>query len=162
MPYTPFTNAHRLAVRIVLLLLLMLSVSLAVMAQDADTQRSELFAWLKDVGGIILALGGAAGIVYSVFNRKKYDNQNDIIAELQSLVKVKDTRIKTLSEEHKAEVATHKMTITQLETDAKTAKATIQALASVNLQASAILKELRIAGRWEGNEDDLFQHDDGK
>lgn len=118
---------------------------------------NEWFQPVKTVAMILAIIAGAAATVYAVFNRKKYDGLNETIKEQASLLEIKNARIETLTEEHKAEVAELNLQLTEANNENKALKHSNQIVVSANLQSMAILKKLRNAGLWDGDENDVFR-----
>lgn len=121
---------------------------------DSLNRLSEL---LQLAGYVLVIIVGAAGTFYGVFNRKKYDG-------LKSIIEEKDLVIETIQERFNAiEIKCRE----QREADAnrlelerhKVINLTVsnEGVVSLNLQQKAVLKALRLAGKWDGHEDELFK-----
>ena len=174
--HQPLTNTHQLVVRTTLTITLILCITIAIFAQDGEATGvySTAFSWAKDIGIIIGAIVLVATILYSVFNRKHYEGLKDTIEEKDLSLKAKTERIETLEEQivkqrkdaadeaeklklkHKADVAKLQVKIDELVLDCEHSKAAARALSQVNLQAGAVLKQLRQSGAWTGHENDIF------
>lgn len=134
---------------------------LAVVAQGAETspERSA-----TEKLSLFLALCGVLGILgnvaYSFWNRKEYDKLKDANNDLQMAL---DSRTERMGEE-KARNERLELTLATMTTEMKRRveklELTNEAVVSQNLQMKAILKGLRLSGKWEGNENDIFNiHD---
>ncbi len=133
-------------------------LTLTTLAADLTGDSAmTVFEWLKIFGIVIAAIASVSAVIYSVFNRKHYEAQADTIKEQKELIEVKQTRIATLLDEHTAEIALKQLRITELETDRAAYKRSNQLLVSANLQSAGILKKMRLAGHWDGDENDVFK-----
>jgi len=128
-----------------------------VIAQSTGEWMLPVFGTLKDIGIVVVVVGAVAAIVYSVFNRKKYDGLTETIKEQKDMLDTKNARIKTITEEHKAELAEITLTVNKYEQKNLALEQSNLVLATANLQSAAILKKLRQTGKWDGDESDVFR-----
>lgn len=119
-------------------------------------------ASFKDFIQYVMGVAGfvslVVGVGWGLINRKKYDKLKETIDDLTELIEAKEKRIEeiTLS---KAEMESRfNLRIVALEQAATNLGIVNEGIVSHNLQMKAILKKLRLEGKWEGHEDDIFSH----
>jgi len=128
-----------------------------VFAQSSGEWLMPVMQTAKTLGIVLALIVSTAAIVYSVFNRKKYDGLNESIKEQAALIEIKNARIETITEEHKAALAELNLKLTEAKNENKALKHSNQIVVSANLQSMAILKKLRNAGLWDGDETNVFR-----
>jgi len=98
-------------------------------------------------------------VAWSFFNRRSYDKLKEVISEQNELI-----------ESHQKRHANLKLVASEMETRLSCEIATLkgevqrlgvnnQAVVSQNLQMKAILKQQRLAGNWQGHEEQIFERE---
>lgn len=156
--YLPRKNSHKLTVQTAMVIALILGIVIVIFAQgEPETvPMNTTVVFLKTAGLIIGSIITTTSVVYAIWNRKTYEGQNDTIAEQRATIEAKNERIATMEEKHKGEVAQLKLKVVELETDCRDFKTSNRAIVGQNLQAKAILTNLRKNGVWDGDENDIF------
>lgn len=127
----------------------------AVYAQGQDIEPSvaQKIGYFLAICGAVAILGNVA---WSFFDRKRHDKKNETISELEKALTSRKERL----EEEKAINDRLRHSINDMRLRIEKVELTNEAVVSQNLQMKAILKQLRLTGKWEGNETDIFNlHD---
>jgi hypothetical protein len=98
-------------------------------------------------------------IVWSFFSRKKYEKIIEANADLTRVLEAKEMRLDDLKTELSDYKTDQEITVKELRFQIKGLTVSNGAVVTQNLQAKAILKQQRLAGKWDGHEDDLFNLD---
>lgn len=143
----------RLAVALVVLLLAVAAVFAAEPSTVSDTTK-EVIAYV--VGGFG-ALSIVLNVIWSFFNRKNYDKLKETISDQEDIIDAKDRRntelllrISEIEAQRDLKYKENEQTIVGL-------KVSNGAVTRENLQMRAILKKLRLEGKWEGDEENVFK-----
>ena len=128
--------------------------SLALAADPvAGAQPNPVAEFLQTIVTVAGFVALAAGIVYGLINRKNYDKLNETITELKAINESKDNRLLELKLQLEATTAKLTLDIQRLRSDVERLEVSNEAVTAMNLQMKGILRELRLAGKWEGHED---------
>lgn len=119
------------------------------------------FSWFVAASGFIMM---ALAIGYGFVKKTRYENVVNDRDEWKSLAESREEKIKDLKVELGDQKIKFELKITTAELESKGKDTTIQnlgvsnhALVSLTLQMKAILKQLRLAGKWEGDEEALHK-----
>lgn len=130
-----------------------------IAAQSAEPQASGVN--IKELATTAMAVAGAialvVGIGWGIINRKNYDKLKETIDDLEEVLESKDRRIEELRLTASESEARLTLRIVGFETTCRNFKVSNEAVVSQNLQMKAILKRLRLDGKWQGHEDDLHR-----
>lgn len=136
-------------------LLFCLGVAFVAIIQAQTEGGSE--SSIKGIATTIVAVIGAISLVFGIgwglLNRKNYDKLKETIEELEESCESKDKRIEELRLTCAATEARINLVIVAQTTTITGLKVSNEAVVSQNLQMKAILKGLRLSGKWEGHED---------
>lgn len=153
---TSYTKAPAIAAAIAVLMLAYLAVTVYAAEAAPGTPMSSL----QDIATYALAIAGLVslivGVGWGLINRKKYDKLNETINDLQEVIDAKEMRIQEKILQYSELDARCKLHIKELERSTEILGETNIAVVSQNLQMKAILKLLRLEGKWAGNEEDVF------
>lgn len=151
------------AILVLLLVYFVISANAAeVQAIPAATPEKgytlkEIFEAMAATVGIVTFV---VGVAYGLYNRKKYDNLRENIEELESLLKTADRTNESQKKAFDLKEAEYKLKEAETGVTVINLKTSNTAVVKQNLQCKAILRMLRIAGKWEGHEDEIFTTDD--
>lgn len=133
---------------------------IAITAQaPVETQASG--SSIKEAASTGIAVLGfislVVGVGWGIINRKNYDKLKENIDDLDELLESKDKRIEELKLTASEAQARLALRLKLVEGDCQNLKVSNEAVVSQNLQMKAILKRLRLDGKWEGHEDELHR-----
>lgn len=133
----------------------------AAAAAQGVTDEKSFISRYSDLFTLILGAGAVGtillNIVWGFFNRKKYDSLKETIDDQQEIIAAKELRNAELKL-HCSEIeARLTLSIERKESTITGLKVSNGAVVSQNLQMKAILKGLRLSGKWDGHEDQIHQ-----
>lgn len=126
------------------------------------TDTDQTLAYIKSMVGTITTVAGfvalIGGIVYGMLKKNNTERLKANIQELEDIVETKETRNKELRLQLEAQEAKAALRIERLEQEKTNLSVSNEAVVGHNLQMKAILKQLRLSGKWGGHEDSIFLH----
>jgi hypothetical protein len=137
-------------------LIIVAVVFINISAQTPDATAivaaQSLFGWIITTAGTIALL---VGIIYGFFKKQRYDNLETERNEWKSLAESREERYTELALRKSELESRLTLKIERKETTITNLKVSNDAVVRMNLQMKAILKGLRLAGKWEGHEDNI-------
>lgn len=120
--------------------------------------------YIKSIIGTVTVVAGfislITGIVLGMVNRANTERLKANIQELEGLVDTKDARNEELKLQNIADNAKHDLIVERLNKKVSVLEVSNESVVGHNLQMKAILKGLRLNGKWSGHEDDLIMRRD--
>ena len=141
----------------------LLCVGIVIVKVAAQTSQPESVSfsmptnwaqWILSVGGAITM---AAGIIYGLFKKQKYENLTRDRDEWKDLAETREERIKELRYASSEAEAKLKLIIAHGERSIENLSESNSALVSQSLQMKAILRGLRLKGVWNGDEERIHE-----
>ncbi len=138
----------------VCILVVMVRISGQQPASNALEASSVVFSW------ILLAVGFVSivvAVVYGFAKKQKYENLEKERNELKSLAESREERIKELRHSQAEAEAKLQARVMQKEGVITNLRESNSSLVSTSLQMKAILRKLRLEGKWEGHEEEIHE-----
>lgn len=132
-----------------------LCLTVAVIAQSNDQQSTNLAAYKEGMEFIIvIAAAGTVvfNVIWSFFNRKNYDKLKETINDQKELLESRAERIENNKLVIEGMLAKHQLELSECRQMSRDLRVSNEAVVGQNLQIKAILKRLRLEGKWEGDE----------
>jgi CheY-like chemotaxis protein len=118
--------------------------------------------YIKSVIGTLTTVAGfialIVGIVLGLFNKNNVDRLKANVQELEDIIETKEARNKELKLQNEAKEAKDALEIQTLKKKNEALEVSNESVVGHNLQMKAILKGLRLTGKWGGHEDEIFLH----
>jgi hypothetical protein len=119
---------------------------------DPISSSERFFSWgMAAIGFVTLTVA----IVYGFFKKQKYDNLKTDRDEWKGIAESREERIVEIQEKYALVRANLELTIKERDSKIRNLEVSNEAVVSQNMQMKAILKKLRLDGKWEGHEDNL-------
>lgn len=154
--YIHHNHSHqgvRLSVALVVLTIATAAVFAAEPSDVASTTK-EVFAYIIAAAGAVSIL---LNVIWSFFNRKNYDKLKETISDQEDIIDAKDRRNNELKLKLSETEAQRELKKLEDEQTISGLKVSNGAVTRENLQMRAILKKLRLEGKWEGDEENVFK-----
>lgn len=130
--------------------------TVAVAQSSSDPEKTGVLLVFTYIVSAMAVLTIILNVVWSFFSRKKYEKIIEANADLTRVLEAKEMRLEDLKTELTDFKADQEIIVKELRFQIKGLTVSNGAVVTQNLQAKAILKQQRLAGKWDGHEDDLF------
>lgn len=134
---------------------------IAIAAQGGPDAPAPPGWTLKEIATTAVAIAGfvslIVGVGWGLINRKNYDKLKETIDDLEEVAESKESRITELKLRASETEARLQLRLNNNDITITGLKVSNEAVVSQNLQMKAILKRLRLDGKWEGHEDELHR-----